>query len=811
MAKNIKDRIFADVEKIWFQNVGQIWGIGKVLARLHLPRSCIGFLWVKTTERIVVMDNKAAINLTPQRGLWLPNMAPRKGLALSTFVALILLLATTHIVLHQPNLGIVWGPTPEDHGLVAKFTTYDLLPKPGTTIISMQAVNGGAIMLSNEMIIEDPDQFSNYATYNAFFRQQRLLIALYRQGTVQLVDENDDIAMVKVRTRRKLCQIPVSFWLLNLSAAVCFLIGSSVWWYRRGQASGRLMALIALCYYLSILCLSIYGTRELVLEPTLFRFLSAANHLFNIIWCYALLLMFTYYPARLGNSVIAVGIGLFAVAVWFNQTIQLYEAPVHAYYSLNYIMPYMVAIALGYLQWYRTARQPLERATLRWFILTIWINIGLAGALFIVPGIMEEYGALPLWIPAFSILLMFICFAFGVLRYGLFDLERWWFTGWVWLVSGLLIAGIDLLLVYILDVGFQAILPYSILLLGWVYFPLRRWLWSRILKSETYLLEHHLPALIQSLFESQSMHIFIKKWSALLLRVFNPLSLEVKEVPRGSVATFNHGLVLQIPSLDGLSVYHLVGNRQGTRLFGRKDEDLAKALFDLSRAIFVITNRTKEVQQKGASEERERIMRDLHDDVLPKLITIKHQSTNNAISRLAEAAFQSIRDTIYILRYPANKPIDEILADWRIELAERLAPFAIGLSWEPHNELDGICLTSVQYINCSRILREAISNVLQHAGATKIGVNFKVDAGRIHMTINDNGQGIEKSSLDGMGTSNMRLRAQVLKGCIDWRNGNGERPGSRQGVTVALSFPIEGQGETDFDNSSNRLTARKAE
>lgn len=80
------------------------------------------------------------------------------------------------------------------------------------------------------------------------------------------------------------------------------------------------------------------------------------------------------------------------------------------------------------------------------------------------------------------------------------------------------------------------------------------------------------------------------------------------------------------------------------------------------------------------------------------------------------------------------------------------------------------------------------------------------------MTISDNGRGAQKTALDGMGTSNMRLRTKALKGNIDWRNSNGEREGNSPGVTVALSFPIERAGGEAFDMSSPKgLTARKVE
>lgn len=726
--------------------------------------------------------------------LWLPNLPPRKGLTITAFFALILIIATAHLAIQQPSLGIVWNPTKNNRGLlVEKCATTPTIPT-GTRIVSILGSRGRRLMLDNDFLIEDPDQYTTYSAYNDFFTRQRRLMTLYMQETVTLIAEDGRQWSLPVRMRDRLNRIPLSFWLLNLSAAVCFLIGCGVWWYRRGEVIARLMAVTAVCYFLSILCLSIYSARELAMDAAFFRVLSAANHLFTVTWCYSLLLMFIHYPSQIAGAGTTLVVYLFAFIVWLNQTLQWYECPIHAYYGLNHIGPYAVGTALGGIQWIRTAGRPVERAALRWFILSIWISTGLSGSLFIVPSLVPQSGTFPLWIPALSILLMFVGFAFGILRYGLFNLERWWFTGWVWLAAGLLITAIDGILVFLLDMGFRTILPYSILLLGWIYFPLRQWMWRRLVQPEIYRLEHHLPALIQSLFGSGSMQAFIDQWAGLLKQIFNPLHIMVEHGTSKSVAIDGHGLVLQIPGLDHQNLCRLVGNRRGTRLFGQKDVKLAEALLTLSHAIFAIANRTREVQQKGAADERERIMRDLHDDVLPKIITIKQQSPKGDITRLAEAAFQSIRETIYILRYPTNKPLEDALANWRAETAERLACARLKMHWHTQEKIDAVQLSPRQFINCGRILREALSNIIQHAEASDVHILFRIDQAMIHLCVSDNGKGVQAKRIKGLGTANMRLRATALDGTITWKDNEGDANGLSKGLTIELSFPLGSLG-----------------
>ena len=84
-----------------------------------------------------------------------------------------------------------------------------------------------------------------------------------------------------------------------------------------------------------------------------------------------------------------------------------------------------------------------------------------------------------------------------------------------------------------------------------------------------------------------------------------------------------------------------------------------------------------------------------------------------------------------------------------------------------------------------RIVDEALSNVLRHAGATALEVMLRREADRVRLSIADNGRGIASDSASGMGLSNMRARAELLPG---GRFEIDARPG--QGTRVAVSFVV---------------------
>ena len=753
---------------------------------------------------INIPGKQEPISLSGQpSGLWMPNAAPRKVFIVATFIASMGIICAASLAVRQPSLGIYWAPSQEKNGLIVKKAPLNIPDlSSGARVVSISNADSNTIRLHNDMLLEDPDQYVTYEAYNRFFKEQRALMKILSHEHVQLITSDGQMLSAPVRYHRSLVQLPLSFWLLNAGGTISLLICVGGWCYRRGQPTTRFLLMSGVGFFGGILCLSVYGTRELAMDAELFLALSIINHFCIVVFCYSLLLLFSHFPQRIGTSREIIVTYMAMLIIWLNQTMQWYEAPVHAYYFLNHLIPYTITIVLGYIQWHRTKNRPVERAALRWFILSIWICIGIASCIVIIPTVFPHFSTLPLWVPTFIILLMFIGFAFGILRYGFFQLERWWFTGWVWLASGFFIAAIDVLLILILDVNFKTVLPISVIALGWLYFPIRQWLWKRLMHADEYKLENQLPKMIQSLFAKGTLQSFIDQWSELLSKIFNPLNIKARKSAETSVTTRQHGLVLQVPGLDGDHIYELTGNHQGTRLFGPQDVALAKAILNLASAIFSITTKVREVQEKGAASERDRIMRDLHDDVLPKLIAIKQRS-KAPLKELADAAFQSLRDTIYILRNTSEKPMEEVLADWRVELAVRLESTHIQLHWNAPEPMDHQLMTARQQISCGRILREAISNVVTHTNAGKITVRIAVENGRFNMHISDNGDyGIKTGSNKegGVGTTNMRMRAKALGGKVRWVRNQEESTRWSKGMTVEFSFPLayKSSAEEDF-------------
>ena len=91
-----------------------------------------------------------------------------------------------------------------------------------------------------------------------------------------------------------------------------------------------------------------------------------------------------------------------------------------------------------------------------------------------------------------------------------------------------------------------------------------------------------------------------------------------------------------------------------------------------------------------------------------------------------------------------------------------------------------------------RIAQEAVTNVLKHAGASRIWIKLHTEARKLHLRIVDNGRGFEErdvfSSHGGhFGLIGMRERAERLGGELRLASQPGDGNGSGSGGAVAMS------------------------
>ena len=191
--------------------------------------------------------------------------------------------------------------------------------------------------------------------------------------------------------------------------------------------------------------------------------------------------------------------------------------------------------------------------------------------------------------------------------------------------------------------------------------------------------------------------------------------------------------------------------------------------------------------EQVTEKERKRIAGDLHDDLGAKLLTIIHTSESERISTLAREALEEMRLSV---RGLTGKPmrLADALADWRAETVMRLGQANIEADWRgPPDEIEQL-LPARGFVQTTRILREAVSNIIKHSGATQCKVRCTISERQFGLTVQDNGKGISaelEGKLDrGHGMSSMKHRAKQMQGQCLVESGPG------YGTVIRLTLPL---------------------
>ena len=191
--------------------------------------------------------------------------------------------------------------------------------------------------------------------------------------------------------------------------------------------------------------------------------------------------------------------------------------------------------------------------------------------------------------------------------------------------------------------------------------------------------------------------------------------------------------------------------------------------------------------EQVTEKERKRIAGDLHDDLGAKLLTIVHTSESERISTLAREALEEMRLSVKGLT-GKPLPVADALADWRAETVLRLGQAGVEADWRSPNEDLTQQLSARAFVQTTRILREAISNVIKHSGASHCKVRCTLGEHDFVLVVQDNGKGIPMEldgKLDrGHGMASMKHRAKQMQGQCLVESGPG------YGTVIRLTLPL---------------------
>lgn len=275
--------------------------------------------------------------------------------------------------------------------------------------------------------------------------------------------------------------------------------------------------------------------------------------------------------------------------------------------------------------------------------------------------------------------------------------------------------------------------------------------------------------------------------------------------------------IVNVPLLDGGVAYGMMPLRLPP---GRAMEawqlELAQTIGRHIGAALAAAERREEHQRLALLEERSAIARELHDSLAQSLSYTKIQLTR--LSALLERggdpqAAQAVLDELREGVSSAYRQLRELLTTFRMKvggasfdaaLREVIADFGrrTGLPVQVRGEVAGLELSANAQIHVLQILREALTNVEKHAGASSVAIELeRGNDGSFGVAIDDDGVGIATgaSPAQHFGLDIMRDRAQLLGGAIDIgrRAGGGTRVSLRVPARIAIvPAPRAAAGET---------------
>jgi len=190
-------------------------------------------------------------------------------------------------------------------------------------------------------------------------------------------------------------------------------------------------------------------------------------------------------------------------------------------------------------------------------------------------------------------------------------------------------------------------------------------------------------------------------------------------------------------------------------------------------------------RQKELEKLRVNISSNLHDDVGSILSGLAMQSQVMSyemeenqrkpmleLSEMSREAMERMRDTVWAI--DARKDKYENLIDRMRDFAEKNLERKNITHEFFVSGLDGKKFISPEVRqNIYLIFKEAITNIIKHSDGTHVVISFTQDGKEIKLVIHDNGQKNEPTKSDGLGMSNMQMRAKKIGGEIKFEDKEG--------------------------------------
>jgi signal transduction histidine kinase len=242
---------------------------------------------------------------------------------------------------------------------------------------------------------------------------------------------------------------------------------------------------------------------------------------------------------------------------------------------------------------------------------------------------------------------------------------------------------------------------------------------------------------------------------------------------------YGPGLLVPLGAAPTVRGVLALAKRSGRLPFSGADLRMVQAFAGQAAIALELADVRRDAERLGLLEDRDRIAKDLHDVVIQRLFAIamtlmsavrlveRPEASNrlqHAIDELDETIRQ-IRSTIFALqgvREDTGPSLRGQIVDL-IEASRGHLGFMPGMRME--GQLDNRVPEPIAE-HLLAVLREALSNVVRHAKATKAEVSVEVAGSELILAVQDNGVGLPTGGRRS-GLRNLEERATALGGGFD--------------------------------------------
>jgi signal transduction histidine kinase len=710
-----------------------------------------------------------------------------KFMLLSTFIVL----ATVYVWLtSQVSLGFEVAEDPNTHQLVISKVSPELMRqglKLGSEIVSIGSGDQTVKLNVTHFFTTPIQRKSIYQNKGQYFSAQEDLYDAFSQPVIRLNLIDQPAVDVTLTGSRSLMDIPNTTWIRFFLGLVSALMGVLVWtWHPSGKET-IYYALGGIGLFLAIIPSAIDAIPMLLRSYSESLFLDSLRAFGNYTYIGFGVSALLYFPQKLPHADrfakrILIVTALFSCYALFNtwdfsigfDQQRLYFSDVEIYVPV--LIGFIFVVVFSIQQWRFSRHKPVERARSSWVVLSWSVGL-LAYMLFyyvpIISGAEPLMGRTLAWLAVCSSYWMILL---GLSRFQLFDLEHNINTVWEWSIVFIVFLLIDMAFASLAIITPQLSTFVILCLILWVYMPLRQWLSSRVVRKKI--------ANKNKLFSDAVAELLSSKeddpkntWQEILVNVFAPRAIEWRD-EAGTTAVEDGGQGLFVAGNRFSPPMYLDFAEQGERLFGVEDVGLVVTMSALFEQLFEFHL----AFLAGQNTERERIRRDLHDQIGHKLLSLIYAAGDDKVKIIAQETLEQLRGLITALRLEPVS-LQSTVMEIRLVAEEASDNFDFKLDWNNCISDVSIVIGSYQYLNIINIARELLNNIVRHANASEVSIVLAVDASSLIMQFNDNGIGLDREDVVmGNGLYNIDARVRELNATIDWHRDTG--------CSVTITIPL---------------------